>query len=209
MEGYPGMTADELRSFARIVNSYNDMEYLLSTIIYAASPTLAGEKVSSLLSFGCSNHNLQYSWKQYKKCINRMISIDFCELEDDEKGTVVLFYNKEKLEKVLKENRNMRFLDRFGYNEEMNTEEFFMHLKERLKNSFPHEIGIFLGYPVEDVAAFIDNPDKKCRMTGYWKVYNDIEAAKHIFSKYDEIKYRVMKRIMEGVKPIDIYNMYF
>lgn len=198
------MTADELRSFTRIINSYNDTEYLLSTIICAAAPTLAGEKVSSLLNFGCDNHNLQYSWKQNKKYIKNMLSISFFELKDDKKSTAVLFYDKEKSEQIIKEKINIEFLKRFGYCEEMNAEQCFIHLSRRFENAFPHEIGIFLGYPVEDVAAFIDCPGKKCKLAGYWKVYYNVEEAKHIFSKYDHIKYNVLKMMLDGVKPIDI-----
>ena len=38
---------------------------------------------------------------------------------------------------------------------------------------FPHEIGIFLGYPLADVAGFIRNKGRNCKCIGTWKVYGD------------------------------------
>ena len=36
---------------------------------------------------------------------------------------------------------------------------------------FPHEIGLLLGYPPEDVSGFIENGGKNFLCSGYWKVY--------------------------------------
>ena len=54
-------------------------------------------------------------------------------------------------------------------------------LRQRLAagQGFPHEIGLFLGYPVGDVAGFIRNRGKNCRCVGCWKVYcNECEARR-------------------------------
>lgn len=58
------------------------------------------------------------------------------------------------------------------------------HLRERLAASrpFPHEIGLFLGYPPEDVRGFIEK--KRCKYTGLWKVYGDEEKAVELFTLY-------------------------
>ena len=48
----------------------------------------------------------------------------------------------------------------------------------RLQSSleFPHEIGIFLGYPPADVDGFMHRKED-CRISGLWKVYDDIREA--------------------------------
>ena len=59
-------------------------------------------------------------------------------------------------------------------------------LKSRLMHTdeFPHEIGIFLGYPLDDVKGFIDNAGQNSKCTGCWKVYcNECEAIK-TFAKF-------------------------
>ena len=61
-------------------------------------------------------------------------------------------------------------------------------LSRRVKDNeqFPHEIGLFLSYPPEDVCGFINNKacDHKC--VGCWKVYGDEEQARKTFARYEK-----------------------
>ena len=49
---------------------------------------------------------------------------------------------------------------------------------------FPHEIGLFLGYPPQDVQGFIRHRAAGCRCSGCWKVYGDAQAAQRTFCQY-------------------------
>ena len=51
------------------------------------------------------------------------------------------------------------------------------------KEDFPHEIGIFLGYPLEDVIGFIENKGKNPKCSGCWKVYCNPQEAEKMFCK--------------------------
>lgn len=59
-------------------------------------------------------------------------------------------------------------------------------LMERLRewDEFPHEIGLFLGYPPEDVWGFMENRARGYKCAGCWKVYGDAEQARKTFAKY-------------------------
>ena len=59
-------------------------------------------------------------------------------------------------------------------------------LIRRLRESeeFPHEIGLFLSYPPEDVRGFIENKACRFKCAGLWKVYGDEERAKELFRQY-------------------------
>ena len=54
----------------------------------------------------------------------------------------------------------------------------------RQSESFPHEIGLFLGYPPEDVRGFIASPHTGYQCVGCWKVYGDREKAERTFDRY-------------------------
>ena len=54
--------------------------------------------------------------------------------------------------------------------------------------AFPHEIGVFLGYPIEDVIGFINNKGCNFKCCGYWKVYGDKEKAIKEFARYDKCR---------------------
>ena len=51
-------------------------------------------------------------------------------------------------------------------------------------DEFPHEIGLFLGYPVEDVKGFIENKASYAKCVGCWKVYGDEKKAIRLFKQY-------------------------
>ena len=60
-----------------------------------------------------------------------------------------------------------------GY-EVSNAFDFVNDLFNRMKNEqgFPHEIGVILGYPVEDVIEFEKHQGKNCKYCGCWKRYS-------------------------------------
>ena len=53
-----------------------------------------------------------------------------------------------------------------------------------LAKEFPHEIGIFLGYPLADVVGFIEHQGHDYVYCGYWKVYGDLRSAVKSFDIY-------------------------
>lgn len=61
-----------------------------------------------------------------------------------------------------------------------------LQLRRRLAQSgqFPHEIGLFLGYPLTDVLGFIQDGGKNSKCTGYWQVYGDEQDAQRRFKSY-------------------------
>lgn len=72
-----------------------------------------------------------------------------------------------------------------GYEHE-NTEDILRQLRRRVCTceSFPHEIGLFLGYPLTDVLGFIQDGGKNSKCTGYWQVYGDEQDAQRRFKSY-------------------------
>ena len=54
----------------------------------------------------------------------------------------------------------------------------------RESGEFPHEVGLFLSYPPEDVKGFIDHRACGFKCAGLWKVYGDEEKARTLFAKY-------------------------
>ncbi len=58
--------------------------------------------------------------------------------------------------------------------------------RKREREDFPHEIGLFLSYPPEDVAGFIANHASLGKCTGTRKVYGDVQTAKITFARYEK-----------------------
>lgn len=54
----------------------------------------------------------------------------------------------------------------------------------RTEEEFPHEVGLFLSYPPEDVQGFIDHRAEDFKCAGLWKVYGDEQQAQLLFDRF-------------------------
>ena len=70
---------------------------------------------------------------------------------------------------------------------------------------FPHEIGAFLGYPVQDIYGFIYHKDEGCLLVGEWRVYSNKENAKIMFLRFKRCRKALLKRVMDGNSLADIF----
>ena len=110
-------------------------------------------------------------------------------LREEETWALIYVYRVKKLEEDLKKNEVSKFLRENGYKETCVNYAISL-LKKRLMDlkAFPHEIGVFLGYPIEDVIGFINNKGCNFKCCGYWKVYGDKEKAIKEFARYDKCR---------------------
>lgn len=94
-------------------------------------------------------------------------------LKRTEERCLVLFYHPTFLHSVLSKPKNREYLASFGYAAEGNLQRDIDHLEKRFSlEKFPHEIGLFLGYPLKDVVGFM-NPQASPTCRGNWIVYGD------------------------------------
>ncbi len=153
------------------------------TIVKYCAPTLSGIKTASLFTCGYTN----------RKALNQDISQLNTILEQGGMHAAVLgytssaariyIYRRAMLEKDLSCREVSSLLRLFGY-DTSSVEKCLARLLERLsEDSFPHEIGLFLGYPLMDVIGFMKK--KKCLFSGLWKVYGNVEETKQLFEAYD------------------------
>ena len=115
-----------------------------------------------------------------------------------------LLYRKGELEEYLKLPKVYKELKKYGYGG-LKFGDMLKRLTERYaayaceNGEFPHELGYFLGYPVEDVLGFIDNEGRNYKLSGYWKVYGDADHRKKLFASFDEAKERLIKLVANEV----------
>ena len=126
------------------------------------------------------------------------------------KKIILLLYREAKLRELLQDKQIRRFLKKYGYGKCGQLDEILNCLKSRFQSAygkrqeFPHEIGAFLGYPLEDVEGFIENNGQNSLLTGYWKVYSDKERAQKLFRRYDEAREVAIHEVLEGKKFYEI-----
>lgn len=195
------MTSIITEKYMNKIKNMNDAEYLFGIISYGIAPTLSGNKPSSIITFGKNNANLNILWERYKYIFLEKYNLNFFELKKNQNSITILFYYSDKLKSAIYSDKHMKFLNKFGYSEKFDLYKNLSILKERFKDACPHEVGVFLGFPLDDVICFMEKPSKRCLMCGYWKVYNDLNLAREIFANYDKARYNVAKNVIQGVTP--------
>ena len=106
-----------------------------------------------------------------------------------EKRVLIYMYRPDRLRADLKDSQALSILSEKAYPID-NADKCVAELVRRVNSqeTFPHEIGLFLGYPPADVAGYILNSGKNCKCCGCWKVYcNECETAK-TFAKFAKCK---------------------
>ena len=169
-------------------------------LAYHAAPTLMGIKCGSLLSLSCEEYDLSgLAELMGNQLAERGLRIMLIPVS--EKRQLVYIYSGEMLKKRLRCRAVRRFLSGYGYGIDMTAEQCLDRLSERLsEDGFPHEIGIFLDYPLEDVKGFIDNCGQNCKLCGVWKVYGDVERARRIFAQYHRYCTELCAQLEQGKK---------
>ena len=159
---------------------------LLETgLVEHCAPTLAGIKIANLFSY--TFRKQQVVLEELKK-INELLNARGVYVEPllwRENSVLIYAYRPKYLQAELERTDIMELLSEYGYTEPTALKCIY-HLKERLYHydCFPHEIGIFLGYPLEDVKGFIENKGKNCKTCGVWKVYCNEGEKQKLFDKF-------------------------
>jgi hypothetical protein len=87
-------------------------------------------------------------------------------------------------------------LARRGYREPANLAATLAQLQGRVRAaSFPHEIGIFLGYPLKDVLAFMGEIDLPFACQGPWKIYGNPRQSLELAACYRQCRCRMALRL--------------
>jgi hypothetical protein len=119
-------------------------------------------------------------------------------------GMLVLIYRLGLLTRKLRGGAAARYLRSLHYPAGAGLEGYLSFLKTRFAGpGFPHEVGIFLGYPLEDVICFSSGKSSPYNCRGYWKVYRRPEKAERTFVYMDEARIALMKELFSGSLPED------
>lgn len=168
-------------------------------LIEYCAPTLAGLKTANMFSMTITD---EADFQMQAESINQWLAEKGLWLTElRRRGDFALLYvcRKSHLQRDLEQNDIKRFLNHYGY-DRTDLDGAVERLKCRLaeSESFPHEIGVFLGYPLEDVIGFIQNEGKNCKCSGIWKVYSDESEAKKLFTRFLRCKDVYMKLWNQG-----------
>lgn len=166
-------------------------------LIRYCSPTLASLKTASLFTIGFTcRRELNVALRQWNKALSDK-GVALIPLQEKNGRALIYVFRKDRLKRSLNCPEIEVFLRGSGYGG-FGIGAALSTLRSRLKGSgeFPHEIGIFLGYPLGDVLGFIRGKGHSCKLTGCWKVYCDERGAAETFARYKKCE-EVYTRLWE------------
>jgi hypothetical protein len=173
------------------------------TVILHGAPTLAGIKTGSL--FRCKYESaaaMRASLRDWNRRFSgkglRVIPLSF-----DNGKALLYLYRPSRLQKDLSDGEASAILSDCGYCDG-SPARCLSCLAKRVRNSadFPHEIGLFLGYPPEDVRGFIERRECDLKCVGCWKVYGDEAKAEKTFRLFRKCS-RIYRLHWENGTPIE------
>lgn len=147
------------------------------TVIRQAAPTLAGIKTGSMFPYRYTDRT---ELLEDIRAFNRLLvprGMCLLLLRFMEHSALLYLYRPQSLKKDLESSVSQTVLHEAGYSCE-SCAACVRQLVERFRSGreFPHEVGLFLSYPPEDVEGFIHDRDNY-KAIGLWKIYGDEQKA--------------------------------
>ncbi len=173
-----------------------DRESLEVQLLLQCAPMIAGLKVSNLLIIASENE------ADARKILNGT-KISCVRLARMDKKTTMLIYHERWLKEYLASREVVELFPALGY-EGKGFYEVLYSVKKKYraytekKGEFPHELGLLLGYPAEDVKGYMENKGRNYLCTGYWQVYADPAAKLNLFQKFELARERLIRAIFDG-----------
>ena len=170
------------------------------------APVISGIKISNLLTIPAKS-------LRELSVVLKKTELSFRILYPGRERLVILIFRETKLREYLAREEIMAFIYKCGYETSDISKIFPLFVKRymrymELKQDFPHELGLFLGYPIEDVEGFIKENGKNYLYSGYWKVYKDTELKIRLFKDYERVQTEIVRLLYEGLNIMDIITNY-
>ena len=153
-------------------------------LIRCCAPTMASLKTGNM--FNCPFGSREEMTSELRK-LNQILGrkgLRVLPLRWSDGHALVYLYRPKMLEKDLSNVLASKLLSECGYTCG-NPSRCIAQLIARLRNNpgFPHEVGLFLGYPPADVDGFMHRK-AEYKLSGIWKVYGDVDGAVRRFARY-------------------------
>lgn len=205
------------------MESNNAAQVLEAKIVKHCAPVLTGIKPASMFSCplksaqccgnsACTSLKLVDFFLAYGDCKNRLsrLGVEMTILDQRERSALVFVYRPSHLLRTISSKESAEFLKTLGYDaSDVNKSLNILAQRIDVANpssgrrrtcSFPHEIGVFLGYPVEDVIGFMENQGDNYLVCGCWKAYSNASDAITCFCRFEECTQDLVCRHEAGTR---------
>ncbi|HXE95569.1 MAG TPA: DUF3793 family protein [Dongiaceae bacterium] len=185
---------------------------LVSFLALEAAEILAGAKPANLISIAnrerSCGRNLYLLWKQWGQSVIEESGLECYELADRGESLLLLIYHPSSLAELLRRPNVTAILRRAGYPVPAAPEKLLRVLAARFTvESFPHEIGVFLGYPLKDVLGFLGWARIPFTCQGPWRIYGAAAESLRLAELHRECRCRMAGMLSAGGSPVESFRI--
>lgn len=191
-------------------------------LVRQAGLVIMGAKPAAIFGFHARAWRRFRDSHQRRRLMRQLLSVYASRLAQDgvrlvwlaerPEGPMLLAWRPDRVASLLGDARSREFLVRAGLPSD-GAETLVSALVGRLRayyagrRDFPHELGLVLGYPVEDVEGFMADGGRNAVACGRWKVYGDPAVARRRFEELGRAERRCRQLYAEGVPVRELLRM--
>lgn len=161
---------------------------LLRFLLLKTAAVRSGVKPGELLRVQhCykSRNSEGFNFCLYRADILQTLKLNYLELRVEPESSLILFYHRETMAKTLSDTQNLSLLSTLGYPAGCDMDDLLFFLRERFAvEKIPHEVGVFIGYPLKDVKGFMEKLPRTPVHRGDWTVFGDASESLEKMSLY-------------------------
>lgn len=148
--------------------------------------------------------NLYLLWKEHGTALLAESGLKVKVLADRGSSILLLLYSQDALGSLLAQKSVRIILGKAGYHDPADFEGVLSELERRVAgDGFPHEIGVFLGYPLKDVVGFMGWAQLSFTCQGPWKIFGKPEQSLQLAENHRLCRCRMSMQLASGCSPLD------
>lgn len=188
-----------------------ERDCLASFLAFECAEILAGVKPANLINLVDRPHPCGRNFYQlWHKCGAELLAgggLVGQVLVDRGDSLLLLVHAPRLLEELLALPSVRAMLRRVGYRDLDQPAAILDQLRGRCRggDGFPHEIGIFLGYPLKDVAAFLGWIPLPLVAQGPWKIYGQPGKSLLLAATHRRCRNRMARRLAGCLRPEECF----
>ena len=176
----------------------------IKRILEMIGAVILGSKPAEIINVPGNREEKEVKLAKIESFFSNCSKITYRIVTTHDGGKRVLFINEKSMEKVLSNKRCVNFLKFMGYSSEYKINDYMNELVFRLQSEeFPHEIGVFLGYPLKDVLGFMGYGKNELVEIRNWRIYGDKEVSYEVYNSFMRDK-AIMKEMIQTMNMTEL-----
>ena len=207
--GYSALEADRELTWVDVAGLFPaPKDCLAAFFAVAAAEVLSGTKPANMIRvpnqrLPCGRRMYRL-WQNFGADLLQNSPLSVWPMQTEKNSVLLLIYRSDLLERRLRGKTMQAFLVRHGYSRPLTLEKTLQHLQDSFKEGIPHEVGMFLGYPLKDVKGFMSQESEPSQDRGMWRIYGPSARSLRLNDLYRSKRLEMIALLATGRIPLQL-----